>query len=550
MESHHPTLRAPFTLSGSGITRRPFWLDVSGLESAAWLHLPTDRRVSPHGVVYCPPLGFEYGHGHRMSLHLADALAREGFAVIRVDYPGTGNSHGDAGTPDLTRRWIDCVVGAAMAARTLTGEDPVLIGLRAGAGIATAAAAESNTHGLVLWAPVPNGRHLVRELTTLHRVAHGPDQAEAGFIEAGGYQYSEATIAALEQLDLTGLDIRTTSTLLIEAQPGHDLAPLCAHLRKSGEVHEVAQVDFDSMLAEPQDTRIPWATINEIVDWFNNNDTGLRVNVGTTDHLRTRSRVESGATDEFVLISRDEESPLVGVLTTPNGGSAISAVILNAGSVHHVGPNRLHVELARDLAHRGVASLRFDLSNLGESRIGEHPSENHPYPDTAQSDTATACRWLVEERGFELTPLVGLCSGAHAVFHATCDLEGAHIPCGVSVNPLTFRYREGLSLDQPSADERMARDTSYYKRAARSRARWLRLVKGQSDLRNVSGFLYRAATEKLSLPKRSSEPRAFGGATVECVARPGTRISTSSSRVPIPGLNYWLARGEKASVTF
>ncbi|MGH9337465.1 MAG: alpha/beta fold hydrolase, partial [Vicinamibacteria bacterium] len=49
---------------------------------------------------------------------------------------------------------------------------------------------------------------------------------------------------------------------------------------------------------------------------------------------------------------------LAGVVTDPVGGRNLRTpplgfVILNAGIVHHVGPNRIHVKLARRLAEAG-----------------------------------------------------------------------------------------------------------------------------------------------------------------------------------------------------
>ncbi len=44
-----------------------------------------------------------------------------------------------------------------------------------------------------------------------------------------------------------------------------------------------------------------------------------------------------------------------------------AAVILNAGIVHRVGPNRMFVTLARRLAAAGTFVLRFDLSGIGDS---------------------------------------------------------------------------------------------------------------------------------------------------------------------------------------
>ena len=66
-----------------------------------------------------------------------------------------------------------------------------------------------------------------------------------------------------------------------------------------------------------------------------------------------------------------ERSNLLGVLTAPaapHPGSP-AVILLNAGLLHRVGPNRLHVDVARRLAEAGFTSLRFDMSGVGDSEL-------------------------------------------------------------------------------------------------------------------------------------------------------------------------------------
>jgi pimeloyl-ACP methyl ester carboxylesterase len=48
-----------------------------------------------------------------------------------------------------------------------------------------------------------------------------------------------------------------------------------------------------------------------------------------------------------------------------------AAVLVNSGSVHRIGANRISVVLARRLAGEGFDSLRFDMSGLGDSSARE-----------------------------------------------------------------------------------------------------------------------------------------------------------------------------------
>ena len=167
-------------------------------------------------------------------------------------------------------------------------------------------------------------------------------------------------------------------------------------------------------------------------------------------------------------------------------------ILVNSGSVHQVGPNRLYVELTRALAAAGIGSLRFDLRNLGDSRIGPSEEENHPYPSTATGDLRSVLRWVGQQVDSEESLiLAGLCSGAHAAFRAALTLKSDEGPDRViAINPLTFQFKPGMSLDTPSRQQ-TARDARYYHDAILDLQRWKRLMSGQSDLRYITGFVVR-----------------------------------------------------------
>jgi hypothetical protein len=120
-------------------------------------------------------------------------------------------------------------------------------------------------------------------------------------------------------------------------------------------------------------------------------------------------------TERGVLFSAQS---LVGVLTEAEKASDTSrpiVVFLNAGMVHRVGPNRLHVRLARELARRGFASLRFDLSGIGDSPARVDGASLH---DAGLLDVRDALDFVANEHEGSTFVLVGLCSGADLAFRA------------------------------------------------------------------------------------------------------------------------------------
>jgi pimeloyl-ACP methyl ester carboxylesterase len=103
---------------------------------------------------------------------------------------------------------------------------------------------------------------------------------------------------------------------------------------------------------------------------------------------------------------------LVGVMSLPASSAATrdqAVVIVNVGVIHRVGPNRLHVQLARQLASDGFVTLRFDLSGIGDSE----PRRDRVVPDAVRQDMSDALSYLQASVKATSFVLVGLCSGAN-----------------------------------------------------------------------------------------------------------------------------------------
>jgi alpha/beta superfamily hydrolase len=108
---------------------------------------------------------------------------------------------------------------------------------------------------------------------------------------------------------------------------------------------------------------------------------------------------------------------LVGVLTRPEPARAPAVILLNAGSIHRVGPNRIYVQLARSVAARGFCALRFDFSGIGDS--GSRP-DNLPFELSAVAETRQAMDYLETAENVHAFVLAGICSGADVAVRAAC----------------------------------------------------------------------------------------------------------------------------------
>lgn len=108
---------------------------------------------------------------------------------------------------------------------------------------------------------------------------------------------------------------------------------------------------------------------------------------------------------------------LLGILTMPTRPlpEAPGVILLNAGLLHRVGPNRLNVELARSLAEVGVTSLRFDMAGIGDSELQVGGMLDI---ERSRDDVVEAIDALASVHGIGQFVLVGLCTGAYNAFRA------------------------------------------------------------------------------------------------------------------------------------
>ncbi|MEX2375254.1 MAG: alpha/beta fold hydrolase [Dehalococcoidia bacterium] len=483
------------------IQRTPFWLPTRGGPLAAWLHQPSSQATGALAVI-CPPIGFELVHTHRTLRRLADELAAEGVAALRFDYHGTGNSPGNGEEAGLGARWQNDIRSIVDFGRSELGARHVtLIGLRLGGLLAATSASSAGADALVLWSPVAKGRRYMREWDALSRVGGAPDDA---VIEAGGFVLSRASAEELATLSLDAADwspeldvLWVTRDDLPESGPSDGLKASVATMEV------MATEGFSDMLAEPHFTKIPGSTVGSIVEWVaaqgSREEPTHQRTCGVSAKMGDGLRIDApgGFREEFVTVPGPV--PLSGVWTSPeepHEGRPPTVILSNSGSVHNIGPNRVYVELSRSLARAGIASLRLDLRNLGESLAAPAPDENHPYPQSAVDDLLAAARWARDTMKAPHVVVGGLCSGAFTAYRAALVDERDTISGCLLINPLTFEWRDGMSLETPPPGQVNARDAQHYRSAFRNVERWKKALRGDVDFSYFLGFVLRRAKLK------------------------------------------------------
>lgn len=137
------------------------------------------------------------------------------------------------------------------------------------------------------------------------------------------------------------------------------------------------------------------------------------------------------------------EDGLAGILTTHR--TAIEGlpfvVLVNAGIVHRVGPDRLYVDLARSLALQGYKVLRFDLAGLGDS---EAMPGTLSLEESAVHDILTAMNHLAATRGATRFVLGGLCSGAN--YSLLASFRDARVVGALLIDPTVGRTRRSMAV--------------------------------------------------------------------------------------------------------
>jgi pimeloyl-ACP methyl ester carboxylesterase len=132
-----------------------------------------------------------------------------------------------------------------------------------------------------------------------------------------------------------------------------------------------------------------------------------------------------------------EGGRLFGILTLPSMPPRVAQelpvfVFLSAGLLHRVGPARLHVQLARELARMGFSSLRVDLAGTGDSP----PRPGLTNHESVSADHNGIVRVIDSRLGRLPLVLAGLCSGADNAIRLTP--EDPRVIGMVLLDPICF----------------------------------------------------------------------------------------------------------------
>jgi alpha-beta hydrolase superfamily lysophospholipase len=366
-------------------------------------------------------------------------LSAKGFAVLRFDYPGTGDSTDLSPDDVIVEQWTSSVPAMVAALRHGGAQRVAVIALRMGAVLATAGlgASEARVDAALLWDPSVSGRLFLRSQRILLKLSL-ENESEPPEGELPGFTLSGESTKRLEELKF--------------ANAGNPIAPLVHLVLRPGQSAErhIAGFPGSVVTSEPGGgeselfdvpvglSHIPLDTLDNIVSWADG--LGWAADQTIALPVRERATVHQAAggaqVEEYNTVVG---SPgLSGITTQPSNGidRLPTLLFLDVATEHHIGPSRLWVQLARDLAEHGFRSIRFDFSGQGDSPYSVLPP---PYDLAKCTGELSDVISSLSQAETANVVIIGLCSGAYHALEVASRRSVAGV-CAISpildyVNP-------------------------------------------------------------------------------------------------------------------
>ncbi|NWF64041.1 MAG: alpha/beta hydrolase [Chloroflexi bacterium] len=519
------------------IQRIPFYVEMGRDVLLAWAHFP--RCPSDHAVIVCPPVGHEFINSYRGMRHLADGFARKGFTTFRMEYQGVGDSSGLDTDPDRLQKWQASIERVYQFIKETCGIKRVsLFGFRMGGTLAAMVSRKVEIETLTCWEPVVEGRRYIREILALQRTGENAGlDVDSTSLEGGGFLITRETMNEILAISLLQIEPRAKQVSLFSS----DDLPKPANLIETWSArafafHHVSLPGYADMMSLPHHSRVPVNAIEEITSQL------LRANIPSekisfpdltpyqqarydcyTYGLSAKESMDAGGGFPITeSLCRIPNTPLFGILSLPllrDTEHKPTVILLNAGSVHRIGPNRNYVYIARQLLSLGYPVFRLDLLGLGDSPHPNPEKENNPYMPEAMDNVRRAVGFLKKNRDGTDVILMGLCSGAYASFQAALHLEENAIREIMPINPLTFYWKEGMSLDVAPAE--LYEDWDTFRKSMWIKDRWKKILKRKDILSHIIATVLRVFQLKVKAyltPLSHRIMRVFGIKGIEDLA--------------------------------
>lgn len=405
---------------------------------------------------------------------MAEAVADAGFPVLRYDHRGCGDSLDVPDDADAYAAWIEDVKHAVAELRRLTGVRRVVLGgVRLGASLAALSAGEAD--GLMLLAPVLNGRSWLRRLRFSTAVLGERSDPDECVFDAGELCLPAQAVAHIGEIDLAALP--TPKVPVFVAAQNNLVGRYAAKLDAAGAVVRAEPFPgFKALFAESHSNLPPIAMFDRVCAWLGETFAGDRLAPIDLDGLQLNAEVRPpGAIEQVIEVAEG----LWGVLCEPERPERRTPILVfcSTGGDPRSGVGGFATRTALALARQGMASLRFDYSGLGDSPALGADLRCHVFetPREVEMDKAVA---FLKARGYADITLFGVCAGAYHALRAAWrnpDVAGVF-----AVSPVKLVWRAGDTLT--FGRYKNGRPTGAYLKALADPSAWRQAFVDRVDL--------------------------------------------------------------------
>lgn len=375
--------------------QQTFFLTSGTYRIAVTAFLPTNP---PRGVlIFIPPFVEERKGALPFFVSVARTMGERGFASVLFDFAGTGDSEGEFSQLPFPQLETDIETVVNWTNEQFPDTPQVFCGLRAGAILAQRSAAKfQSCRALVTWSATP-GKSFFRELLQRRMVN---DMIAYGKARVSRSELEEK-LKNGESVDLDGYTVSSDFYRGIQ-----DLVPVTVSC---------------PIFAAPQETRYPpfWNTIGhvDLSDLIQETLAWLERTIPEKSTADAASEAQAGLPPndgkDFLELSvtdaKNETSRICRLAwERPKAQPVSGALFLHGWSGDRTGPHRLFVRFARELASRGVLSLRPDWIGRGLSDGRATDASIAGMADAAQQALDALRKELPEDAPIRL---VAICSG-------------------------------------------------------------------------------------------------------------------------------------------
>jgi pimeloyl-ACP methyl ester carboxylesterase len=409
------------------VNEMSLWLGSPAYPIFARLTTPVTSSIGG-GLLISPPIGRE-SRAARPSLRLlAASLAGEGFAVLRYDHFGTGDSSGDFDDETFMDEWTGQVRRGVELLRSVGAPSVSALGMRLGATILGRAAhlQSLDLSSVVLWDPCESGRSYLRELAAFEAATQEDrPPGSTGVNTKSEFVYRDETKAKMRALTLVEVEPENLAERILVITRDDRVTPT-----KLAQQFDTVAVQWDStdeqgafLEVELPFAKLPERTLHRVRDWI------VESKVAETPLLATSEVSDALVGEGPGPMSVRERALSIGprslfAIVSEPVGEAIGPwiVMVNGLNEDHVGPSRQWVELSRRWSSFGLRCVRFDFIDLGESPQANDDLPSGERDDPGLRDIVDVIRGLSPDDASNVV-LVGLCSGAHLAVRAALQLQ-------------------------------------------------------------------------------------------------------------------------------